>query len=104
MRRMIGLLLLLVLLVSIDAAARTSTTQTGTTQRNGFNGKSPFWQKGDTNVSLVETDHAIGSRHTHNAPSAEMIKVDAQPGRDAGGNEYAHYVYSTPKAPITPQM
>jgi hypothetical protein len=97
MRQLIGLIVMIV-------TAHVAMGQSGTTHRNGFNGKSPFWQKGDANVSLVETDHAIGSRHTHNAPSAEVIKVDAQPGRDAGGNEYAHYIYATPKAPITPQL
>lgn len=75
--------------------------QTGTTHKNGFNGKSTFWLKGDTNVTFTETDHAIGTRHAYNAPSAEMIKIDAQPGLDSGGTEYAHYVYPTPKAPVT---
>jgi hypothetical protein len=78
----------------------------GPTHKNGFNGKTPFFQKGDSNVTFVEVDHAIGTRFAYNAPSAEVIKVDAQPGKaaDAGGGEYVHYVYPTPKAPVSSRL
>ncbi|MFO0936198.1 MAG: hypothetical protein U0798_06755 [Gemmataceae bacterium] len=85
-------------------ASALAWAQSGTTHKNAFNGKTPFWQQGETNVKIVELDHAIGTRHAYNAPSAEMIKIDAQPGNESSGNEFAHYIYPTPKALVTPQL
>jgi hypothetical protein len=74
------------------------------THSNGFQGKTPFWKKGDANVRVTELDHAIGTRYVHNGLTAEMIKIDAQPQGQVTQNEFAYYTYAVPKAPISSQL
>lgn len=70
--------------------------------RDGFAGRQPVWNKGDSNCHFEEKDHRIVSDRYYNAPSSEYVKIDAKPAAGGVDTEYVHYYYDVPKTPLAP--
>lgn len=86
-------------------AALLAVTPTGAQQqqiyRDGFAGRAPSFVRGDANIKFEEKDHALSKEHFKSGPTAEFIKIEANPQAGAQDAEFVHYYYATPPAPIT---
>ena len=75
-----------------------------TIHRNGFAGRETHWVRADSNVPFDEQSHRISDEHYKNAPTAEYIKIKADPPPGTGDLEYVHYAYPVPPAPVTDKL
>ena len=72
--------------------------------RNGFAGRDPFWVRGDANIRFEEKRHKISDEHARNAPTSELIAIEANPPGGATEAEFVHYLYAIPPAPVSPRL
>jgi hypothetical protein len=72
--------------------------------RNGFAGREPFWIRGDANIRFEEKRHKISDEHARNAPTSELVAIEAHPPGGATEAEFVHYYYSIPPAPVSPRL
>ena len=91
-------------LVLVAAVIGIAPAQTDSTHRNGFAGKQPAFVKGDSNVPFAEQEHSISDKHAKTGPTAEYIRIEANPPGGAKEAEFVHYFYETPAAAITDRL
>lgn len=75
-----------------------------TIHRNGFAGRETFWVRADANVAFQELAHRISDEHCKNAPTSEYIKIEANPPPGSIDEEWVHYAYTIPPAPVTDRL
>lgn len=91
-------------LFGVVAALTHAPGQQPSIFKDGFAGRSTALQRGDSNIQFTERDHKISGEHNHSAPTAEYVKIEANPPAGAAEPEFAHYYYATPPAPVTDRL
>jgi hypothetical protein len=95
-----------VVVVAASAAGQPDnpppTPGRGAFHRDGFAGRATGFRAGDANVPYTVKDHRVTTERYYNAPASEYLKIDARPAAGKIDAEYVHFVYDTPKCPVSP--
>jgi hypothetical protein len=69
---------------------------------DSFNGPDLEWQRGPANVPVTEEAHALTDKAVHSLPTAEYIRIKADPTGQL--NPSIRYEYATPVAPVNDDL